>query len=170
MAIILLITARAFVARSECVRFRERPLQTLWLDLRYGHSYSSVTQDPIAAAIAAIAFGERAIVPNVHAAILPQSTLSSYQGYYQFGSDFFTPEEKFRPVVQSRYLLMQFANGGRPLIPLSPTEFLERDFFGHVAAEKDGQGKVNWLDCSIRYARLPRLETGRGAYLLVSCL
>lgn len=113
------------------------------------NSYSSVTQDPIAAAIAAIAFGERATVPNVHAAILPQSTLSSYEGHYQFGSNFFTPEEKFRLVAQPRYLLMQFANGGRPLIPLSPTEFLEREFFGHVAAEKDGQGKV--IGLIVRY-------------------
>jgi len=113
------------------------------------NSYSSVTQDPIAAAIAAVAFGERAPVPNVHAAILPQLTLSSYEGHYQFGADFFAPDERFQLIAQPRYLLMQFADGGRPLIPLSPTEFLEREFFGHVAAEKDGQGNV--IGLTVRY-------------------
>lgn len=44
---------------------------------------------------------------------------------------------------------MQFANGARPLIPLTPTEFLEREFFGHVAVEKDGQGKV--IGLIVRY-------------------
>jgi hypothetical protein len=29
----------------------------------------------------------------------------------------------------------------RPLVPLSPTEFLERKFFGHIVAEQDEQGK-----------------------------
>jgi hypothetical protein len=64
-------------------------------------------------------------------------------------SNFFTPEEKFRLVAQPHYLLMQFANGSRPLIPLSPTELLEREFFGHVEAEKDGQGKV--IGLIVRY-------------------
>lgn len=113
------------------------------------NSYSSVTQDPIAPAIAAIAFGEKATVPNVHAAILPQSTLLSYAGHYQFGADFFSPDERFQLIAQPRYLVMQFADGGRPLIPLSPTEFLERKFFGHVAAEKDAQGKL--IGLIVRY-------------------
>ena len=113
------------------------------------NSYGTASQHPITDALAAIAFGESPAVPNVRALVLPQSTLSSYEGHYQFGSDFFTPNEKFRLVAQPRYLLMQFADGAQPLIPLSPTEFLERKFFGHVTAEKDAQGKV--IGLTIRY-------------------
>ena len=109
------------------------------------NSYSSVAQDPVVAAIAAIAFGERATIPNVRAVIMPQSTLSSYEGHYQFGSNFFSPNERFQLVAKPGYLLMQFADREQPLIPLGPTEFLDRKFFGHVAAEKDGQGKVTGL-------------------------
>jgi len=89
-----------------------------------------------------IVFGQRVTVPNVRAAALPQSILLSYEGHYQFGPDFFDPDEKFRLVAQPRYLLMQLASDSRPLVLLSPTEFLERKFFGHVVAEEDEQGKV----------------------------
>ena len=44
---------------------------------------------------------------------------------------------------------MQFADSQQPLIPVSATEFLDRKFFGHVAAEKDGQGKV--IGLIVRY-------------------
>jgi hypothetical protein len=113
------------------------------------NSYSTVTQDPIAQAIAAIMFGQQPAVPNMRAAALPQSTLLSYEGHYQFGPDFFTPDEKFRLVAQPHYLLMQFADASQSLIPLSPTEFVDRKFFGHVAAEKDGRGKV--IGLTVRY-------------------
>jgi len=49
------------------------------------------TQDPVAQAIAAIVFGQRVTIPNVRAAVLPQSILLSYEGHYQFGPDFFDP-------------------------------------------------------------------------------
>jgi hypothetical protein len=113
------------------------------------NSYGSVTQDPIAEAIAAIAFGQRVTVPNVRAAVLPQSILSSYEGHYQFGPDFFDPDEKFRLIARPNYVLLQLANESQPLVPLSPTEFLERKFFGHIVAEEDDQGKV--IGLTVRY-------------------
>jgi CubicO group peptidase (beta-lactamase class C family) len=113
------------------------------------NSYSTVTQDPIAEAIAAIVFGQRVTVPNVRAAVLPQSVLLSYEGHYQFGPDFFAPDEKFRLIAQPSYVLLQLENESQPLVPLSPTEFLERKFFGHILAEKDEQGKV--IGLNVRY-------------------
>jgi CubicO group peptidase (beta-lactamase class C family) len=113
------------------------------------NSYSSVTQDPIAEAIAGIVFGQRATVPNMRAAVVPQSILLSYEDHYQFGPDFFAPDEKFRLIAQPSYVLLQLANESQPLVPLSPTEFLERKFFGHIVAEKDDQGKV--IGLIVRY-------------------
>jgi hypothetical protein len=113
------------------------------------NSYSTVTQDPIAGSIAAIMFGERPAAPNVRAAVLSQATLLSYEGHYQFGSDFFTPDAKFQLVAQPHYLLLEIGDGTRPLVPLNPAEFLEREFFGYVAPMKDAQGKVTGL--TIRY-------------------
>jgi hypothetical protein len=115
------------------------------------NNYSTVTQDPIAEAIAAIVFDQKVTVPNVRAAALPQSILLSYEGHYQFGPDFFDPDAKFQLIAQPRYLLMQLASDGRPLVPLSPTEFLERKFFGHVVAEQDEQGKV--IGLTVRYGK-----------------
>ncbi len=113
------------------------------------NSYSSVTQDPIAEAIAAIVFGQRVTVPNMRAAAVPQSILLSYEGHYQFGPNFFSPDEEFRLIEQPSYVLLQLANESQPLVPLSPIEFLERKFFGHVVAEEDEQGKV--IGLTVRY-------------------
>jgi CubicO group peptidase (beta-lactamase class C family) len=129
------------------------------------NSYSSVTQDPMAGAIAAIVFGQSVTVPHMRAAVLPQSVLLAYEGHYQFGPDFFTPDEKFRLIAQPRYLLLQLETESQPLVPLSPTEFLERKFFGHVVAEKDEQGKVTGL--TVRYGTRDfhalRLDAGPAA-------
>jgi hypothetical protein len=73
----------------------------------------------------------------------------SYEGHYQFGPDFFTPDEKFRLIAQPSYVLLQLENESQPLVPLSPTEFLERKFFGHIVAEEDEQGKV--IGLTVRY-------------------
>ena len=120
------------------------------------------TQDPVAQAIAAIVFGQRVTIPNVRAAVLPQSILLSYEGHYQFGPDFFDPDAKFRLIAQPRYLLLQLANDSRPLVPLSPTEFLERKFFGHIVAEQDEQGKV--IGLLVRYGAqdFHAIRLGRG--------
>jgi hypothetical protein len=115
------------------------------------NSYSTVTQDPVAEAIAAIVFGQRVTIPNVRAAVLPESILLSYEGHYQFGPDFFDPDAKFRLIARPDYLLMQLASDSRPLVRLSPTEFLERKFFGNVIAEKDEQGKV--IGLIVRYGK-----------------
>jgi hypothetical protein len=75
---------------------------------------------------------------------------------------FSTPDAKFRLIAQPRYLLLQLANDSRPLVPLSPTEFLERKFFGHIVAEQDEQGKV--IGLLVRYGAqdFHAIRLGRG--------
>jgi CubicO group peptidase (beta-lactamase class C family) len=97
------------------------------------NSYASVSQDPIAAGIAAIVFGQQPDPPpGMQAAPIPQSALANYAGEYQFGSDYFVPKAKATINAESGYLLLEVGTFRTPLVPTSPTEFLERNFFGHM--------------------------------------
>jgi hypothetical protein len=109
------------------------------------NSYSSVSQDPIAGALAAIVFGQQPTPPAVHAAAIPQSTLASYAGLYQYGPDYFDPNAKFTLTAEPGYLLLKRDDLRTPMVPLSENDFLERDFFGHVVMSKDAGGAVSGL-------------------------
>jgi CubicO group peptidase (beta-lactamase class C family) len=113
------------------------------------NSDSTVTQDPIAASLAAIVFGQRPSIPIMHGVTMSQSVLDSFAGQYQFGADFFTPNESFTLSSKPDYLLMQLGDSRRPLVPLQSGEFLEREFFARVVMQKDDLGKVTGL--KIRY-------------------
>ena len=115
------------------------------------NSYSTVSQDPIAEALAAIVFGQRPVPPPIHAANVPQSVLASYAGQYQYGPDYFVPEARFALSLEpgSGYLLLQLGNNRTPLVPLQPTEFLERKFFGRIVVQKDNSGTV--IGLKVRY-------------------
>jgi len=130
---------------AELDRFTDDDLTIILLS----NSYSSVSQDPIAEALAAIVFGGRPVPPSMHAVNLPQSALASYAGQYQYGPDFFTPDAKFTLSLEPGYLLLQLGNGRTPLVPIQPAEFLERKFFGRVVMEKDNSGTVTGL--KVRY-------------------
>jgi CubicO group peptidase (beta-lactamase class C family) len=123
---------------AELDRFLDDDLTIILLS----NSYSSVTQDPIAEALSAIVFGQRPPIPNMHAVMIPQSILESYAGQYQYGADYFTPDAKFTLVAERGYLLLQLEDNRTPLVPIGPTEFLERKFFGHVVMQKDDSGRV----------------------------
>lgn len=115
------------------------------------NSYASVSQDPIAEGLAAIMLGQSPpAVPVMKALDIPQSTLVSYAGVYQYGSDYFVPNAKFQLIPESGYLLLQLNDFHTPLVPISPTEFLERNFFGHLTAERNPDGSVKTL--MYRYA------------------
>lgn len=109
------------------------------------NSYSSVSQNPITGALAAIVFGQQPAPPAVHAAAIPQSTLASYAGLYQYGPDYFDPNAKFTLTAEPGYLLLERGDLRTPVVPLSGNDFLERDFFGHVVMSKDAGGAVNGL-------------------------
>lgn len=113
------------------------------------NSYGTAEQNPVAQALAAIVFGQQPAPPPPQRAVaVPETLLASYAGQYQYGPDWFTPNEKFTLNVKPGYLLMQFGDGNRPLVPLSKTDFLERNFFGHVVMSKDAEGRVTGLTCT----------------------
>jgi CubicO group peptidase (beta-lactamase class C family) len=109
------------------------------------NSYSTVSQDPIAPSLAAIVFGQQPTPPALHAAAIPQSTLASYAGPYQYGPDYFDPNAKFTLTAEPGYLLLELDDLRTPLVPLSGNDFLERNFFGHVVMSRDAGGAITGL-------------------------
>ncbi|MFY9560846.1 MAG: serine hydrolase domain-containing protein [Terriglobales bacterium] len=115
------------------------------------NSYATVSQDPIAAALAAIVLGEQPEKPPALRAIdIPQPTLASYAGDYQYGPDYFVPNAKFTLTAEGGTLLLELGSFRTPLVPLSATEFLERNFLGHVVISVGPGGRVDSL--TYRYA------------------
>jgi len=110
------------------------------------NSYATVSQDPIGPALAAIVFGEQPEKPPVFAAAkIPQHTLDSYAGKYQYGPDYFVPNAKFTLTVDGGALLLELGSFRTPLAPISSTEFLERNFLGRVVFTVGAAGKVEGL-------------------------
>jgi CubicO group peptidase (beta-lactamase class C family) len=113
------------------------------------NSHGTASQDPIARALAAIVFGqEPPAPPAMRAATVPQSTLASYAGTYQYGPDWSTPNEKVTLTAEPGYLLLDYGGFRTPLIPLSADAFLERTYFGPVVMSRDAGGKPS---LTIRY-------------------
>jgi CubicO group peptidase (beta-lactamase class C family) len=130
---------------AELDRFPDDDLTIILLS----NSYSTVLQDPIAEALAAIVFGQRPVPPSMHRVDVPPSVLASYAGEYQYGPDYFAPDAKFELSVEPGYLLLRLGDSRTPLVPLQPTEFLDRKFFGRVVMEKDSSGAV--IGLKVRY-------------------
>ncbi len=113
------------------------------------NSYATVSQDPIAPALAAIVLGEQAEkAPVFTAAKVPPATLESYTGQYQYGPDYFVPNGKATLTLDSGALLLQLGSFRTPLAPISTTEFLERNFLGRVVFMVGAEGKVEGLTYS----------------------
>jgi hypothetical protein len=96
----------------------------------------------------------------MHAAAIPQSTLTSYAGTYQYGPEYFAPNAKFTLTAESGYLLLELGDLRTPVVPLAENDFLERNFFGHVVMSKDAGGAVNGLTTRYGQKEFParRLE------------
>jgi CubicO group peptidase (beta-lactamase class C family) len=109
------------------------------------NSNATVLQDPIAETLAAIVFGQQPPPPAIHAAAIPQSTLASYAGMYQYGPEYFVPNAKFTLTAETGYLLLELGDLRTPVVPLFGNDLLERNFFGHVVISRDAGGTVNGL-------------------------
>jgi D-alanyl-D-alanine carboxypeptidase len=114
------------------------------------NSYGTAGQDPIAEGVAAIVFGQQPpSSPPFRPLATPPSVLASYAGEYQFGPDYFEPNAKFTLTAKPGFLLLQVGDHHAPLVPVSPTELLERIYFGHGVLLKDADGNVTGL--TVRY-------------------
>ena len=113
------------------------------------NSYATVSQDPIAEGLAAIAFGEQPEKPPVFtAAKIAPAALVSYTGEYQYGADYYVPNGKFSLTAADGALLLELGSFRTPLVPVSAIEFLERNFLGRVVFKVGAEGKVEGLTYS----------------------
>jgi D-alanyl-D-alanine carboxypeptidase len=107
------------------------------------NSYSTVSQDPIAAALGAIVLGdEPEKAPELRAAAIPQATLASYAGQYRYGPDYFVPNAQVTVAAEEGSLLLSLGTFRMPLVPLSTAEFVDRSFLGHVVMSLNEKGKA----------------------------
>jgi CubicO group peptidase (beta-lactamase class C family) len=114
------------------------------------NSYGTASQSPIAAGVAAIVFGQE---PPSYVPVRPLATspavLASYAGEYQFGPDYFEPDAKITLTAKPGFILLEDDDYYTSLVPVSPTELLERIYFGHVVLSKDTDGNVTGF--TVRY-------------------
>jgi CubicO group peptidase (beta-lactamase class C family) len=107
------------------------------------NSYSTISQDPIAAALGAIVLGdEPEKAPELRAAAIPQATLASYAGQYQYGPDYFVPNAQVTIAAEDGSLLLSLGTFRMPLVPLSTAEFFDRIFLGHIVMSLSEKGKA----------------------------
>jgi CubicO group peptidase (beta-lactamase class C family) len=138
---VMSLTGRSPGFAAELDRFPDDDVTIILLS----NSYSTVSQDPIAGALAAIVFGQQPPPPVIHAVAIPQSVLASYAGMYQYGPEYFAPNAKFTLSAEAGYLLLELDDLRTPVVPLLGNDFLERNFFGHVVMSRDARGTVNGL-------------------------
>jgi CubicO group peptidase (beta-lactamase class C family) len=114
------------------------------------NSYGTASQGPIAEGLAAIVFGQQPpAVPPIHPLAAAEAILASTAGEYQFGPDYFTPNARITLTAMPGYLLLREGDYHTSLVPVSPTELLERTYFGQVVLAKDAEGRVTGF--TVRY-------------------
>jgi hypothetical protein len=96
--------------------------------------------------LGAIVFGETPEKPPVlKAAKVPSAMLAAYAGEYQYGPDYFVPNGKAMLTVDGGALLLELGSFRTPLVPVSATEFVERNFLGRVVFNVGAEGKIEGL-------------------------
>jgi CubicO group peptidase (beta-lactamase class C family) len=108
--------------------------------------------------LASILFGEKYEVPaELKPVKLEPKVLDGLTGRYQFGPDYYRPNAVVNIETQGDYLLMKWGETfSSPLMPLSPTKFLDRNFWATIIFEKDERGEITrliWRDTSDYPAR-----------------
>lgn len=106
------------------------------------NSYSPVSQSPIANDLAAMALGKSVPVPGKIARIgIAEAELSKAAGAYRFGPDFYRPNAEVRiRIVSGAPILDWGGNFLSPLIPVGPSEFMDRQFWARVVMNPDASG------------------------------
>ena len=106
------------------------------------NSYSPVSQSPIADDLAAIALGEQIAAPaSVTRVDVAADKLHSVVGAYRFDQTFFQPNAEVRIRIEGKEPVLDWGNNLKSaLIPVSPTEFIDRQFWARIVVDEDGAG------------------------------
>ena len=111
------------------------------------NTYSTSTQAPIAADLAALALGDTVAPPSgVVPIAMGEPALAAFEGTYAGGDDFFFPGTTLTVTRQAGYLMMHWSTqADSTLVPVAPNEFLDRSFWARVRFVRDTGGKVSRL-------------------------
>jgi CubicO group peptidase (beta-lactamase class C family) len=106
------------------------------------NSYSPVSQSPIADDLAAIALGEQNAAPaSVTRVDVGTDKLHSVAGAYRFDQTFFQSNAEVRIRIEGKEPVLDWGNNLKSaLIPVSPTEFIDRQFWARIVVDEDGTG------------------------------
>ena len=106
------------------------------------NSYSPVSQSPISDDLAALAIGELARSPAPPSAIhLQAKDIQAIAGDYEFDQDYYRPNAKISIHTRGNALVLDWGNNFESaMIPVSPTEFIERQFWSMVRLLPDRSG------------------------------
>ena len=106
------------------------------------NSYSPVSQSPIADDLAAIALGEQIAAPaSVTRVDVGTDKLQSVVGAYRFDQTFFQPNAEVRIRIEGKEPVLDWGNNLKSaLIPVSSTEFIDRQFWARIVVNEDGTG------------------------------
>jgi CubicO group peptidase (beta-lactamase class C family) len=106
------------------------------------NSYSPVSQSPIADDMAAMALGEQIAAPaSVTGVEVAADKLHRVVGAYRFDQTFFQPNAEVRIRIEGKEPVLDWGNNLKSaLIPVSPTEFIDRQFWARIVVDEDGTG------------------------------
>jgi len=95
----------------------------------------------------AILFGEPYLKPKALKPVqLTKDDMEPLLGRYRFGKDFYRPEAVVTVETDGQNLVMAWNPEYKtPLMSLSPSEFLDRNFWARIVFKRDEQGRVTGL-------------------------
>lgn len=108
--------------------------------------------------LAAMLFGEPYRLPEPMKPVqVEPMVLDQLVGRYQFGSDFYNPDAVVSVERNGNDLVLKWSETSRsPLMPISETEFLQRDFWARIIFARNASGAVTgfiWRDTADYSAR-----------------
>jgi len=121
------------------------------------NSYSPVSQSPVAEDLAAIALGASDVQqrPTLAAAV-DKDNLQRLTGTYRFDETFYRPNAEVRIRIEGKALVLDWGNSGRSdLLPVSSTEFIDRQFWSRIVFDENPEGFKYGGSPGFRAIRVP---------------
>jgi CubicO group peptidase (beta-lactamase class C family) len=130
--------------------YPERDLTVIVLS----NCYSPVSQSPVAEDLAAMALGQQPREPAPVRLDLGGEKLERLRGTYRFDDTFYQPNAEVQIRVEGKDLVLDWGGASRsPLIPVGPSEFIDRPSWTRLRFDDD--------DAGFRYGSTPAFHAKR---------
>ncbi|HSC45341.1 MAG TPA: serine hydrolase domain-containing protein [Candidatus Acidoferrum sp.] len=107
------------------------------------NSYSPVSQSPVAEDLAGIALGENPPTAAILPVDVAADKLARLAGSYRFDGKFFRPNAEVHIRVEGKQAILDWGGGTRSdLIPVSATEFIDRQFWSRIVFDETASGFI----------------------------